>query len=412
MRVLILGMNYAPESTGIGPYTTEFAEYLAQSGHEVHVITARPHFPQWKIWSEYRGRARRSEQINGVHIRRTYAYVPDKPRKVLNRILYDSVFSFAVLLRGIFMRRCNIVLAVSPPVQLGLTGWLVAKRHRAKLFFHIKDIVSLAMVGAGMVGHTSLMNSLAKKVEDLAYRCADSIGVICDAFDRYLRNVGVAPSKIVFFPDYIDSKVLAPTPRFGDFRKRHNIAEHDFLVMYSGGIAQKQGLDTLVQAARLTPQFRIFIIGEGPTKADLEQKAADYRLTNVTFLPLQPKSQIGQQLSAADVLVLTQKESIGDAVFPSKLLTYMACGRPIVAAAGEDSETARFMNRYKVGIVVSPEDPVALSQALAEVANNPERMEELVQNAIRTVSEKFERDAVLARMSEMLTTAEFAAATK
>lgn len=412
MRVLILGMNYAPESTGIAPYTTEFAEYLAQAGHEVHVITAPPHFPQWKIWDGYQKRPRGPQLANGVWVHRTYAYVPRYPRKVLHRVLYDSIFSMSVLFGAIFIKRCDKVYVVSPPVQLGLTGWLVAKRHRAPLFFHIKDIVSMAVVGAGMVKQTSVVSRLARKVEDLTHRCADLIGVICGAFEQHLRRTGVPERKIVFFPDYIDTTTIRPGPRMGAFRERQMLAEKEFLVMYSGGISQKQGLDTLVEAAAATPQFRVFIIGEGPTKPDLEKKVSAKGLSNVTILPLQPKHKLSEQLSAADVLVLTQKLAITDAVFPSKLLTYMACGRAIVAAAADNSETARFIRQHRVGIVVPPEDPAALAEALKLLASDPERAAELGKNALRTLLSTFEKHAVLARISKMLCSPQLAAETK
>jgi len=401
-------MNYAPESTGIAPYTTEFAEYLAKAGHEVHVITAKPHFPQWKIWDDYRGRRRRTERVDGVWIHRTYAYVPRKPRKVWNRILYDSVFSISVLLRALFMRRFDTVFVVSPPVQLGLTGWLLAQRHRAPLFFHIKDIVSLAVVGTGMVRSSSMISRMARGVEDLTHHCADAIGVICDAFEQYLRGSGVPARKIVFFPDYIDTSLLQPGPRVGPFRNRHKLGESEFVVMYSGGIAQKQGLETLVEAAGHAPRLRFFIIGEGPTKSDLEKKVQTAGLANVTMLPLQPKATLGQQLSAADVLVLTQKRTITDAVFPSKLLAYMACGRPVVVAAADNSETARFVRRHDVGIVVPPEDPAALAAALTTLAENPDRAAQLGRKGLRTVLSTYEKNIVLERMNDMLTRRQFA----
>ena len=402
MRILILGMNYAPESTGIAPYTTDFAEYLAERGHEVHVVTARPHFPQWRVWDDYRGKSLAREQANGVYVHRTYVYVPKKPRKVLNRLLYDSTFSISVLVRGLFMRRCDFVFVVSPPVQIGLSGWLVAARHRAPLFFHVQDIVSRAVVGTGMVGEMSLVGRMARWMEAAAYRSADSIGVICSAFERHLRASGVPADKIVFFPNYIDTRALKPAPRMGGFRSRHNLTEQDFVVMYSGGMAQKQGLETLVAAAGMLPQMRFFLIGEGPSKCDLEELVRERSLANVVILPLQPKATLAEQLSAADVLVITQKRDVTDAVFPSKLLPYMACERPVVATASMESETARFITSHNIGIVATPEDPAALADALTALAQNPELATGLGQNGRRTVSSMFERDAVLSRMNELV----------
>jgi colanic acid biosynthesis glycosyl transferase WcaI len=395
-------MNYAPESTGIGPYTSEFAEFLSDSGHEVQVITAPPHFPQWRVQEDYRRNTFRTERVNGVEVHRAYTYVPQKPRKIINRLLYDSVFSVSVLFRAVRVKKADLVFAVSPPVQLGLTAWIVSRLHRAPLFFHIQDIVSRAAVGTGMVKASSIINRLARRTEKAAHRRADAISVICNGFEKYLISVGVPSEKIVFFPNYIDTDLLRPYPRVGPFRADHHLSEQDFVVMYSGGIAQKQGLDTLVAAAELSKQFKFLIIGEGPAKADLERDVAARGLTNVKILPLQPKRMLAQQLSAADVLVITQKRNVTDAVFPSKLLTYMACQRLILAAVSEESETAHFIKQYEVGIVIPPEDPEALASALAELDRNPALGEKFARNARQTVISTFEKSVVLQRMSAVL----------
>jgi putative colanic acid biosynthesis glycosyltransferase WcaI len=403
VTILILGMNYAPESTGIGPYTSEFAEFLSDSGHEVHVIAAPPHFPQWVIREDYRRSIFRTEIMNGVHVHRVYTYVPGKPRKVINRLLYDSIFSTSVLVRALFVKRADVVFAVSPPVQLGLTAWMVSRLHRAFLFFHVQDIVSRAAVGTGMVRASSMVSRIARRMESAVHQCADAIGVICNGFETYLKSVGVPGTKIIFFPNYVDTGVLQPGPRSGLFRTLHKVSERDFVVMYSGGIAQKQGLETLVAAAENARQFRFFIIGEGPSKGDLERGVAARNLTNVTILPLQPKATLAQQLCAADVLVLTQKRNVTDAVFPSKLLTYMACERPIVAAVAEESETARFIRQYDVGLVVPPEDPAALASALVKLREDPALAARLARNARCSVMATFEKRVVLQRMRALLT---------
>lgn len=405
MRILILGMNYSPEVTGIAPYTTGLAEYLHERGHEVHVIAARPHFPQWRVWEDYRSLGKKTECLSGVLVHRTYVYVPAAPRKVLNRLLYDITFSISALWRALPLKQFGLVIAISPPVQLGLTGWFLARLHRAPLFFHIKDIVSQAAVGAGMLRKSSLLSHMARHVERFAYTRADAIGVICAAFERHLRNSKIPAGKIVFFPDYIDTKALQPSETRGHFRERHQVGPRDFLVMYSGGIAYKQGLDILVDAARVVshlPRFRFLIIGEGPTKHDLTRKIAAENINNVRVLPLQPKEQLADQLSAADVLVLTQKRDVTDAVFPSKLLAYMACGRPIVAAASPQSETARFINHYRVGIVVPAEEPHSLAEALVYLAANPDQAAEFGANARHTVIRTFEKEAVLDKIVTFL----------
>ncbi|MCL4410141.1 MAG: hypothetical protein M1356_07515 [Gammaproteobacteria bacterium] len=141
MLILILGLNYRPESTSIGPYTADLAEFLIDQGHQVRVITGFPMAPQWRIWDGYRDRLCQREVINGVPVQRTFLYVPAHPKKALNRILFDISFAVSSLLGGLFSGPSDVVVAISPPLQLGLTGWLLAKLKRARFIFHILDLV-------------------------------------------------------------------------------------------------------------------------------------------------------------------------------------------------------------------------------------------------------------------------------
>ena len=136
MRVLILGLNYLPESTSIGPYTADLAEYLLKCGHRTQVITGFPMAPQWRVWEGYRGEFFRREVINGVPVLRAYLFVPNEPRKTLNRILFDFSFAISALLASFATGSCDLVVAVSPPLQIGVTGWLISLLKQARLFLY------------------------------------------------------------------------------------------------------------------------------------------------------------------------------------------------------------------------------------------------------------------------------------
>lgn len=319
--------------------------------------------------------------------------------------MYDTIFSLSALIRSIGLKPCDLVFAVGPPAQLGLAAWCVARIHRARLFFHLQDIASRAASGTGMVSRRSVVARVARWVEAMVHRRADLIGVICDAFVQHLVSTGVSPDKIVYFPNYIDTHSFGPATRSGTFRARHGLNANDFVIMYSGGISQKQGLDALIASAALlssSPAFRFFIIGEGSAKHDLVARVTAERVQNVTILPLQPKRELAEQLSAADVLVLTQRSGVTDAVFPSKLLPYMACERAIVAAAPSESATAKFIQSWNVGLVVPPDRPDAMADALLYLAAHPTTAAEFGRNGRRTVADTFEKRIVLQRVSQTL----------
>lgn len=405
MRVLILGLNYLPESTSIGPYTADLAEYLQEAGHQVNVVTGFPMAPQWKIWEGYRGRWFKREKINGVAVQRTYLYVPKQPRKALSRILFDLSFTLSALVGGLFAGPCDLVIAVSPPLQLGLTGWLLSRLKGAKFFFHIQDLVPDAAVATGMLREESKAVKIARKLEKFIYRRADAIGLICDGFARNLQGKGVSTHKLAVMPNYIDLDFMKSFPRHNQFREQHRVGAEQFVVMYSGSIALKQGLQTLVETAAVLREHSnivVFLVGEGPYLPDLQARAAELGLTNLRFLPLQPREGLAQQLAAADTLVITQKRAVTDIVFPGKLLYYAAAARPIIAAVSADSETGRFVSDKQVGLVVPPEEPEALAGAILKLYR--EGLGHYGQNGRQVAEECFDRQVVLRRFVEHLET--------
>jgi colanic acid biosynthesis glycosyl transferase WcaI len=396
VRVLILGLNYLPESTSIGPYTSDLAESLLAAGHSVEVVTGFPMAPQWRIWEGYRGKWFSREVVNGVPIRRCYLYVPKEPRRTVNRVLFDTSFAVSSFLAALTTGRCDLVLSVSPPLQAGLTGSLVSKLKRAPLFVHVQDLVPDAAVATGMLAEGSLAARMARGMERWVYRHAEAVGVICEGFRQNLLAKGVPARKIKLLHNHINLDFIAPGPRDGRFRAQWGIAPSDFVVMYSGSVGLKQGLETLIDTAKLLSserQVRFVIIGEGPSLPGLVVQATAARLSNVTFLPLQPRELLPEQLAAADVLAITQRRAVTDTVFPGKLLYYMAAARPILAAVSGESETGRFITAQRVGVVTPPEDPAAMAGAILQLRQ--QGVEELGRRGRAVVEQVFDRRVVL-----------------
>lgn len=402
MRILIIGLNYLPESTSIGPYTADLAEYLPRRGHAVSVVTGFPMAPQWRVWDGYRGKGFMREKINGISVLRTYLYVPERPRRALNRILFDMSFTVSSLLGGLTTGAADAVVVISPPLQSGIVGWLLGLLKRAPVFLHIQDLVPDAAIATGMLDPNGLAARTGRAMERFVYRRVAGIGVICDGFVRNLARKGVPAEKIALLPNYIDLGFIQPRPRMNAFRMQYGIAEKTFVAMYSGSVALKQGLETFVDAAaEFGPGDDVLfcLIGEGPYLPELKARAEASGARNIMFLPLQPRELMPLQLSAADALVITQRRSISDVVFPGKLLYYMAAARPLVAAVSADSETGRFISDQEVGVVVPPEEPSALADAIRRLRSDPSRLEILGANARRTVEEQFNREKVLERFA-------------
>jgi len=405
MNILVMGMNYAPEKTAIGPFTSCLSEYLAQVGHEVTVVTAFPHYPEWRIHDEYRGKVFLRERINGIAVYRSYVYVPSK-LNTLQRIAYDSSFSLSAFVSGLLVWEVDVIVCISPPLQLGLMAYILGKIKGAPFLFHIQDLLPDAAVNVGMLKDRRLVG-LAYRLEEFVYQKAAAIGVISSGFAKNLYSKGVPKSKVYYLPDWIDMDFIKPIDKNNIFRKQNGLSESDFLVMYAGNIGKKQALETLLGAASILggrKDIAFFVVGEGARKTALVKKTEEMNLSNLRFLPLQPRKMLPCMLSAADVLVLTQQAGITDICLPSKLLTNMASARPIVASVNDRSETARAIRDAEAGLVVPPENPQALAEAIVGLRGSAELREQFGANGRTFVNEHFEKSKVLKKFERLLQT--------
>lgn len=346
------------------------------------------------------------EVINGVPVFRCYLYIPKNPRKALSRVLFDSVFAISSL-AGIFVgRRANLVVVVSPPLQLAITGRVIAALSRARLFLHIQDLVPDAAVAVSALRKGSVAWYLGRALEKWAYRGSTGVGVICEGMRRNLLDKGIPANKVTTLPDYIDPTFIQPIDRENNkFRAKAGISSRAFLVMYSGSVSGKQGLETYVEAAAAFDTDRTVVcclIGEGANLSELKTLAGKLSLRRFMFLPLQPRESLASQLSAADILIITQRALVTDIVFPGKLLYYMAAGTAILAGVNRESETSRFIRKHQVGVVVPPEDPSALAAAITWMREHPEQTCEFGRNGRHVIETQFDRSLVLERFGSHL----------
>jgi putative colanic acid biosynthesis glycosyltransferase WcaI len=404
MNILILGLNYLPESTSIGPYTADLAEYLKARQHDVRVVTGFPAAPQWKVQKGYEGKWFMHDTVNGVPVFRTYAYIPKNPRNALRRILFDTSFSLSALAAIFRGKRPDVVVVISPPLQLGITALLLARR-RSRVVLQIQDLVPDAAVAVGALRPGGRAVRIAQALERFVYRKVDRIGVICEGMRQNLIGKGVPAEKLALLPNYVDLSFIRSLPSKGPFRLRFGISAEQFVVMYSGSVSGKQGLQTFVEAGEALEQdddVACCLIGDGTYLPELKALAQERSMQRFRFLPLQPRESLSEQLSAADVLVITQRKEVRDMVFPGKLLYYMASGRAILAAVSEDSETGKFIRENEVGIVVPPENPDELVKAIRWMRDHSDQVRRLGRNGRLAAEARFDRGIVLGEFAELL----------
>lgn len=403
MRILLLSNMFAPEAYASAPLNTDACRFLVEAGHEVTVVTAFPHYPEWRVWPKYRGLVYRRENMDGIDVRRVWSYVPRRP-STLGRILHYAVFAAMALPGCIGIKKPDVILCVTPPIEFGVTAWLLQKVWRAPFVLWINDLVPDVAIQLGMMKNRQAI-ALARLLEKFAYNRASKLAVLCEGFEDYLIKCGVPADKVIMAPDWVNTSIIRPDADKMSFRREHDISPDAFLVMYTGNIGAKQGLETVVRAAQILtdqPGITFRIVGDGAAKADLVKEAARLNLPNLDFLPIQPMDRLPQMLAAANVLLVHQKKAVVDSVIPSKLLTYMASGRPIVAGVNPSSETAKAIDRAGSGVHVRPEDPDEMAGAVLTLCQDQGLRECLGQNGRKFVEENFARSVVLSRLEKFL----------
>ncbi|MFB6815350.1 glycosyltransferase [Streptomyces sp. NPDC056347] len=395
--LLVVSTNYAPELTGIGPYATQLAEHWAAAGADTHVLAGMPHYPSWRTDPGYRGAWRVTEERAGVTVHRRRHYVPPR-QSALRRALFEATLLGHGLLAPPRTRRPDAVVSQIPSLAGGVIGARLAARHRAPYIPVVQDLMGAAAAQSGIRGGGRAA-ALASAAERRALRSAALVGVIHESFVPRVAAYGVDPGRIRTVPNW--SHVRAPSAGRAGTRARLGWSEGTPVVLHAGNMGLKQGLEVLVDAARLAPRIRVVLMGDGNQREVLRARAAGLR--NLDFLPPADEDEFTDVLAAADVLVVTQRASVLDMSVPSKLTSYFVSGRPVVASVAQGGGTAQEVQNSGAGLLVDPEDPAALLSAVRHLVEAPARADALGANGPQYVARHLGREAGLARFDALLT---------
>jgi colanic acid biosynthesis glycosyl transferase WcaI len=372
MRILIYGLNHAPELTGTGKYTAEMAQALQQQGHEVLVVCAPPYYPDWKIAVGFSGWHGSREIRNQVRVWRAPIWVPKRPSglKRLIHLVSFAAASLPALLASAFWRP-DVVMTIAPSLLNAPAALALARVTGAKSWLHIQDFEVDAAFDLGLL-KSARAGRIALTVERALLRRFDVVSTISDKMLERAVAKGVVHPNTFSLPNWVDTHAIYPLGTSNEFRDELDIPENATVVLYSGNMGAKQGIEVLADAAAALRGRRdiVFVFcGNGASKADLQRRCEG--LSNCRFMPLQPVERLNALLGLADVHVLPQRADAADLVMPSKLTGMFASGRAVIAMARADTEL------YSVvaprGLIVEPEDVVALTDAIVALAADPDR---------------------------------------
>lgn len=404
MKFLLASLNYSPELTGIGKYNGEMLPWFDKAGDDASVLCAPPYYPEWQVHSGYSTRKYEAQTLGGVEVVRCPLYVPSSPTTV-KRLLHLSSFALSAsyaLLRRV-SKKPDVILLVEPTLFMAPSVLLYCKLSGAKSVLHIQDYEVDAMFGLGMGGKWGGVISLfAFAMERWLMKRFDAVSTISYSMMDKAREKGVPDDRLIFFPNWSDTEFVHPRVDGSSLRESWGVKESDKVVLYAGNIGAKQGLELVVKAASRycsRSDVKFFMVGSGAHVDYLKALAAEYKLTNLEFKPLQAWDDVPAMLAMADVHLVIQRKGAADAVLPSKLTNILSAGGNAVVTAEADTELGRLSSEYPgIYTCVEPEDVDAFCDGL-----DIELSKSCTNHVARKYAEdNLNKDAILSRFRQDL----------
>lgn len=402
MKILLVALNHTPEQTGIGKYQGEMATWLASQGHEVHAISAPPYYPEWRVGAGYSSWKYLSEIIDEVRVTRVPIYIPSTPngfKRLLHLVSFFQTSFPVIVFKALFWRPDAIVLTAPPllasPAVL-LAGWISG----ARTFLHVQDFEVDAAFNLGLLKNPWLRR-LALWLERAALRAFSGVSTISPKMRDKLIEKGVSEERTAIIPNWSNVHEFDPSQNGGVWVDRFKRNSGAVLAVYSGNLGRKQGLETIVEAARILKdhkEIHFIVSGDGAGRKDMESQAEG--LPNITFLPIQPMDEFVRLMLAADIHLLPQKAEAADLVMPSKLGNILASGRPVVASAAEGTQV--FEAVQGCGLTVRPDNAHEFASAIEMLAADPELRSSLGRRSRERALDEWGKESLLRRMEKML----------
>lgn len=391
-KITIIGINYFPEDSAIGLYTTQTAENLVRKGYQVTVITGFPYYPQWEIQEKYKSKPYFiRETINGVNVLRCRQYVPVYPtffKRILHLITF-TLGSFANLFR---VSSPDLVISIVPFTSSILLGWFLKLRYRSKLWVHVQDFEFDAALQTGVSSKGKGIYSFLFKIEKWLFSKANVSSTISDSM--LIRLGTKTKSEKFFLPNWIDENNINP----------ETAVQHKYFtsnkknILYSGNIGYKQDWNTFIKFCKDLDdsKYEVIIVGDGAKKAWLLEQIKKIKI--VSCYPPVEYEELSSLLCSADLHVLFQNSNVIDTVMPSKILGMMASGKPSLVLGSKESEVKRIFENSKAGLFFNNYSKNLINK-LDELMNNPLECKKMGKAARKFVVSNFSKEEVLCRMT-------------
>jgi colanic acid biosynthesis glycosyl transferase WcaI len=407
MKILLLTAYFPPDTGSAAHLFYELGRAFVERGHGVTVLTGMPGYHALGPLEKYKGKKRIKEDMEGMEVVRVA--MPQLPRHLMvGRALWQFGGAWALFLAGLGLPKADAAIVYSPPLPLGLTAWGLKKLQGLPFILNVQDLFPQSIIDLGLLRNRWLIRFF-EEMERFVYRRANIITVHSEGNrEHVMRKLDKGQAeKVKVIPNWVDVHFIQPGPRMNWFREAHGLGDA-FVVSFAGVLGYSQDLDVVLDAARIledggwSSEILFLIVGDGVERPRLEAKARQMGLNNVRFLPMQPREKYPAVLHASDIGLATLHAEVRTPVVPSKILSIMAAGRPVVAAMNLDGDGPRLIAEARCGLCVPPEDPRALAEAILQLYHDASLREELGRNGRRYVEKYLSLEACVERYEQLL----------
>ncbi len=405
MRILYISKHFPPEVGAAQARAYDTVKYLSQLGNDVTVMTGFPNV-SGTVPSKYRGRILLKEHIDGVKVIRTFEIMDTKKTAAIRMLSYLS-FMFSSIFFGISFKKYDVVYATSPPLFVGISGYVLSRLYRARLVFEVRDMWVDFAQGLGMIKNKWILK-IARGLESFLYSKAWLIITVTEGFRKRLIDKGVSELKIKTVTNGTDIQWCKSDVDGHELRSRY-LLEGKFIILYAGNIGLAQGLEVVIDAAyhlAFCQDIVVVIVGEGVEKEKLQKRAYELNIKNIIFENQQPREDIVKYYRMCDaLLVCLKKFYLSNITIPSKLFDALAVGKPILL--GVEGEAREIVEKAEAGVYFDQCDGRELARMIISLFRDPKRCEQIGRNAARYARENFMRKDLVKKLNEYLNEGEF-----
>ena len=387
LRLVVLCPHFAPDLAPTGVVMTRIVTELAARGHELHVVTSLPWYRNHAIEPGWGGRLWRTEKTEWGSIIRVHPFPGKSKSNLLRRAIGFLAFSYAVGIRSVhadgFPFKVDGVLAMSPPLTLGLTGWFTKIIRRAPLVFNIQDVFPDAAIQTGAISNKKII-AAAQWLERVSYQRSDAVVLLSQDLRINIANKIDTKyhDRLHVIPNFVDTVAITPQDRMSKYRNELGIGDQ-LVVMYAGNVGFSQSLNLVVDAAAKFPEVAFVINGDGAARKKLQEDCA--QLTNVYFGDYQPIERLSEVLATGDIHLVPLRTGLASVSVPSKSYSILAAGRPMLAAIDPNTEIPNMLEQSGAGVAVEPDNSSAFIEALGRLVSNQDQLQSMGANGRKWV---------------------------